>query len=79
MLEFLVIFQLLNADKYGERRGAAYGLAGMVKGLGIMSLKQQEIISALTTAIQDKKNYKHREGRLKCFIKIRVHYAYYDW
>ena len=47
---------------YGERRGAAYGLASFVKGLGILSLKQQNIMSTLQDAIQDKKNYRHREG-----------------
>ncbi|CAL8335067.1 unnamed protein product [Boreogadus saida] len=49
---------LLESDKYAERKGAAYGLAGLVKGLGILSLKQQEIMSTLTEAIQDKKNFR---------------------
>lgn len=53
---------LLESDKYAERKGAAYGLAGLVKGLGILSLKQQEIMSTLTDAIQDKKNSRRREG-----------------
>ena len=38
--------------------GAAYGLAGIVKGLGIISFKQLEIMSTLTDAIQDKKNFR---------------------
>lgn len=54
--------QLLESDKYAERKGAAYGLAGLVKGLGILSLKQQEMMAALTDAIQDKKNFRRREG-----------------
>ena len=62
-----LLHTLLNDDKYGERRGAAYGLAGMVKGLGILSLKQQDVIGTLTAAIQDKKNFKHREGALFAF------------
>ncbi|XP_014232646.1 eIF-2-alpha kinase activator GCN1 [Trichogramma pretiosum] len=66
MIEKLM-HQLLNADKYGDRRGASYGLAGLVKGLGILALKQHEIMSTLTNAIQDKKNYKHREGALFAF------------
>lgn len=53
---------LLESDKYAERKGAAYGLAGLVKGLGILSLKQQEIMTTLTDAIQDKKNFRRREG-----------------
>ncbi|GIX96451.1 eIF-2-alpha kinase activator GCN1 [Caerostris darwini] len=58
---------LLESNIYGERKGAAYGLAGLVKGLGILSLKQLNIMNTLTTAIQNKKNYKHREGSLFAF------------
>uniref|UniRef100_A0A2K5H876 TOG domain-containing protein n=1 Tax=Colobus angolensis palliatus TaxID=336983 RepID=A0A2K5H876_COLAP len=57
--------QLLESDKYAERKGAAYGLAGLVKGLGILSLKQQEMMAALTDAIQDKKNFRRREGSVE--------------
>lgn len=53
---------LLESDKYAERKGAAYGLAGLVKGLGILALKQQDIMTTLTDAIQDKKNFRRREG-----------------
>ena len=55
---------LLESENYGERKGAAYGLAGLVKGLGILSLKQLDIMSSLQDAIQDKKNFRRREGRL---------------
>lgn len=63
---------LLESDKYAERKGAAYGLAGLVKGLGILSLKQQDIMTTLTDAIQDKKNARRREGEclLGSFIRI---------
>lgn len=60
---------LLESDKYAERKGAAYGLAGLVKGLGILSLKQQEIMTTLTDAIQDKKNFRRREG---WFVSVRL-------
>ena len=43
---------LLESENYGERKGAAYGLAGLVKGLGILALKQLDIMTALTDAIQ---------------------------
>ncbi|KAG6461050.1 hypothetical protein O3G_MSEX012395 [Manduca sexta] len=56
--------QLLTAEKYGDRRGAAYGIAGIIKGLGILSLKQLDVMGKLTEAIQEKKNYKYREGAL---------------
>ncbi|CAB1319637.1 unnamed protein product [Coregonus sp. 'balchen'] len=58
---------LLESDKYAERKGAAYGLAGLVKGLGILALKQQDIMSTLSDAIQDKKNFRRREGALFAF------------
>ncbi|CAG0905707.1 unnamed protein product, partial [Cyprideis torosa] len=55
---------LLESENYGDRRGAAYGLAGFVKGLGILSLKKMDIISQLTEAISNKANPRHREGAL---------------
>lgn len=58
---------IINFFLKGERRGAAYGIAGLVKGLGILSLKQLDIMSKLTNHIQDKKNYKCREGALFAF------------
>ena len=60
-------FKLLDSTVYSERRGAAYGLAGIVKGLGIPSLKQYEIMVTLQESIKDKKNYRHREGALFAF------------
>ncbi|XP_039292554.1 eIF-2-alpha kinase activator GCN1 [Nilaparvata lugens] len=59
--------QLLESENFGERKGAAYGLAGLVKGMGILVLKQLDIMSTLTNAIQDKKNYRRREGALFAF------------
>ena len=52
----------MESELYGERRGAAFGLAGLVKGLGILTLKQQNVISTLNESIQDKKLWRHREG-----------------
>lgn len=58
---------LLESDNYGERRGAAYGLAGVIKGMGILALKQQQVMDTLTAAMQDKKNPRKREGALLAF------------
>ena len=58
---------LLDNNNYGVRRGAAYGLAGIVKGLGIVSLKDYNITAALTDAVQDMKNARHRESALFAF------------
>lgn len=63
-----LINTLLKEDRsYGERKGAAYGIAGIVKGLGILSLKQLDIMGRLTEAIQNKKSATHREGALFAF------------
>jgi hypothetical protein len=40
----------LKGDSYGDRRGAAYGISALVKGLGIASLKQHGIMAALEEA-----------------------------
>lgn len=59
--------ETLNAVKYAERRGAAYGLAGAVKGRGITSLKEFDIITRLTDASEDKKNNNARQGAMFAF------------
>eukprot|EP01135_Chromosphaera_perkinsii_P011402 Nk52_evm47s2391 gene=Nk52_evmTU47s2391 len=58
---------LLEGEKYAERRGAAFGLAGAVKGFGILTLKQQNVITTLQEAVVNKKKPKHREGALFAF------------
>ncbi|KAL1227573.1 Stalled ribosome sensor GCN1 [Trichinella spiralis] len=61
------LLQLLFSDaNYGERRGAAYGIAGLVKGMGILSLKQLHIVSELRDAIADKGSASRREGAVIC-------------
>ncbi|XP_067000438.2 stalled ribosome sensor GCN1-like [Anabrus simplex] len=59
--------QLLESENYGDRKGAAYGLASLVKGMGILTLKQLDIMTTLMNAIQNKKNQRHREGALFAF------------
>lgn len=39
--------KLTKGTSYGDRRGAAFGLAGVVKGLGLSSLKNYGIINSL--------------------------------
>ncbi|KAM7250092.1 hypothetical protein ACFE04_021975 [Oxalis oulophora] len=64
--------QLMKSDKYGERRGAAFGLAGVVKGFGISSLKKYGIVAALREGLLDRNSAKSREGALlgfECFCE----------
>ena len=44
----------MNSDKYGERRGAAFGLAGVVKGFGISCLKKYGIAAAIRESLADR-------------------------
>ncbi|KAJ3072605.1 translational activator of GCN4, partial [Rhizoclosmatium hyalinum] len=63
---------LFSSPKYAERRGAAYGIAGAVKGRGISSLKEYNIMSSLKEAIEDKKKMEKREGALFAFETLSM-------
>ena len=56
--------ELFEAKQYAARRGAAYGLAGMVSGKGLMALRHFRIMSALRGAAENKKSAMHRQGAL---------------
>ena len=60
----LVLDELLKSKKYAARRGAAYGLAGIVSGKGISALKEYRIMPALKSAIGEKKDQNQRQGAL---------------
>lgn len=53
---------LFEAETYGERRGAAYGIAGLMKGMGIIALKDTDLLGSIHKNMEDKKSPKHREG-----------------
>jgi HEAT repeat protein len=59
--------KLMKSEKYGERRGAAFGLAGVVKGLGISSLKKCGIATVVREGLADRNSAKSREGALLAF------------
>ena len=52
----------LRGAKYGDRRGAAFGLAGAVWGLGLSCLRGMGVMDALKAAIEDKSSVEAREG-----------------
>jgi len=59
--------QLTTSEGYADRRGAAFGLAGAVKGIGMSSLKGMNIMDTLKVAIEDKKSPASREGAVMAF------------
>ena len=63
---------LLTAKTYGERRGAAYGLAGMLKGMGMLSLRQLNVLQRLNEAVNNKEDAKQREGALLAYEMLTV-------
>ncbi|KAF2203113.1 translational activator [Delitschia confertaspora ATCC 74209] len=54
--------QLLQSKKYAARRGAAYGLAGIVRGKGLAVLREYRIMSTLEGATENKKDVNQRQG-----------------
>ncbi|KAI0657693.1 ARM repeat-containing protein [Cubamyces menziesii] len=59
--------ELCNSPSYAARRGAAYGLAGVVKGLGISAIKEYNLIERLKAAADDKKRFEPRQGAMFAF------------
>ncbi|KAK6355078.1 translational activator of GCN4 [Orbilia brochopaga] len=55
---------LFTSSKYAIRRGAAYGLAGIVRGYGISALKDFRILTTLRAAQENKKDQNARQGAL---------------
>ncbi|KAJ1305968.1 hypothetical protein OPQ81_010683 [Rhizoctonia solani] len=54
--------ELINGAKYAQRRGAAYGIAGVLKGRGIVGFKEFDIVGRLRRAMDDKKRFEARQG-----------------
>ncbi|KAF9234000.1 armadillo-type protein [Melanogaster broomeanus] len=59
--------ELFNAPKYAARRGAAYGLAGAIKGLGVGGMKQYDVMNRLRAATEEKKRFELRQGAMFAF------------
>ncbi|KAI8978208.1 ARM repeat-containing protein [Trametes punicea] len=59
--------ELCNSPSYAARRGAAYGLAGVVKGLGISAIKEYNLIERLKAAAEEKKRFEPRQGAMFAF------------
>jgi hypothetical protein len=59
-----VLDELLQSKKYATRRGAAYGLAGIIKGKGVAALRENRIMTTLRSAGENKKDQNGRQGAL---------------
>ncbi|GAA5844812.1 hypothetical protein JCM3766R1_003325 [Sporobolomyces carnicolor] len=53
---------LFDAPKYAERRGAAYGLAGLVAGRGLSAVQEFGLMGRLQDNAEDKKAMQARQG-----------------
>ncbi|KAI0035599.1 ARM repeat-containing protein [Vararia minispora EC-137] len=60
----LLLDDLFNAHKYATRRGAAYGLAGIIRGIGVTGMKEFDVLNKLKTATEDRKKYEPRQGAM---------------
>ncbi|KAI0120993.1 armadillo-type protein [Xylariales sp. AK1849] len=58
---------LWTSKKYASKRGAAYGLGGLVLGRGISVLRGYRILIALKSATENKKEPQQREGAYLAF------------
>ncbi|KAL6712825.1 translational activator of GCN4 [Lecanora helva] len=63
----IVLDQILQSKKYAARRGAAYGLAGIVKGKGVSAFREFRILATLKSAAENKKDQNHRQGALLAY------------
>ncbi|SPO07132.1 probable translation activator GCN1 [Cephalotrichum gorgonifer] len=59
-----VMETLMTSKSFASQRGAAYGLAGLVKGKGIGALREYRIMSTLKGAMENKKDSSQRESAL---------------
>ncbi|KAI0437982.1 armadillo-type protein [Xylaria telfairii] len=58
---------LLASKNYAAKRGAAYGLAGLIRGRGISALREYRILITLKSATENKKEPQQREGAFIAF------------
>ncbi|KZT41926.1 ARM repeat-containing protein [Sistotremastrum suecicum HHB10207 ss-3] len=62
-----LLLELLEGARYAERRGAAYGIAGIVKGLGVSSIHKFHLLGKLQQASEDKTKFERRQGAMFAF------------
>ncbi|WFD24695.1 translational activator of GCN4 [Malassezia equina] len=55
---------LLRGESYATRRGAAYGLAGVVQGRGVCAMRDLHVLGRLEEAMADTSTTRPRQGAL---------------
>eukprot|EP00818_Percolomonas_sp_WS_P004632 CAMPEP_0117436456 /NCGR_PEP_ID=MMETSP0759-20121206/1016_1 /TAXON_ID=63605 /ORGANISM="Percolomonas cosmopolitus, Strain WS" /LENGTH=2571 /DNA_ID=CAMNT_0005228055 /DNA_START=624 /DNA_END=8339 /DNA_ORIENTATION=+ len=60
------LFAKLSEGEYGDRRGAAFGIAGVMSGLGIAGLREFNVMGRLS-AVSQKNTSEAREGVMQTF------------
>lgn len=63
--------ELLSGSSYATRRGAAYGIAGIIKGRGISSIPEFDLMDRLSDAASSSKN-QHRQGAMMAYETLTV-------
>jgi hypothetical protein len=53
---------LTTGPKYAGRRGAAYGIAGIIRGTGVIGIQKYNIIRRIRDSAGDKNRYEARQG-----------------
>jgi hypothetical protein len=53
---------LTTGPKYAGRRGAAYGIAGIIRGTGVIGIQKYNIIRRIRDSAGDKSSYEARQG-----------------
>ena len=64
-----LLSDVLEAETYGERRGAAFGLAAFIKGMGIAVLKKNDVVAHLRENCE-KGSVGARQGALGAFERL---------
>lgn len=68
-----VLLSLCSSNKsYAERRGGAFGIAGLVRGLGMSCMRDLGIARALQKQMSDKKSWAAREGALFALERLTL-------
>lgn len=62
-----ILETLMTSKKYPEQRGAAYGLAGLVRGRGINVLREYRIMVTLNSCLENKKDVRQRESAMLAY------------